>query len=122
MTDTRVRLAASPTHCRRCGEGPLYPYQGGGPKELRHAGRGLCKRCHGVLWRRYEAGHDVEGDSLIDYERIQRSNANVIESWQELSAEGYTKQQAADRMDMTYAALDQALVRHRRRQRKAAAE
>lgn len=105
----------TPTTCRGCGNGPLAP---GNQRDapLRHLGRGLCQKCHRRLYRRAARG---TSDELLDYERVSRSALDVIEDWESLAAQGYTRKQAATRIGMTPAALNQAIARHRRRQREA---
>lgn len=105
----------TPENCRKCGSGPMAPSKNL-DAPLRHIGRGLCHVCYRHLHDRARRG---AGDELLDFERVSRPAADVVEDFQMLSGQGYTRRQAAERMGISLAALDQALVRHRRRQRAA---
>lgn len=68
--------------------------------------RGLCKRCY--------QRHRKRG-THIDFERVNRSRAEVIEEWLRLRSDGYSRVFAAYRMGMTPGALDTAIARAKRR-------
>jgi hypothetical protein len=76
----------------------------------RHAGRGLCTAC----WDR----HWVLG-TLHLFPRATRPAADVVEDYGILRRRhpGASLAELARHMDMTPAALDRALVRHRARRR-----
>ena len=75
-----------------------YPVDG----LIRHQSRGLCTRC-------YTAFRKV--GELDKYPPLTRSNAEVMEEWEWLRDAGYSREQAALRMGMTFAALDRAIYR-----------
>lgn len=70
-----------------------------------HLGRGLCRPC----WSRAK-----NTDTLYDHPRATRSRADLLADWRMLRGQGHTKRQIAERLGMTFRALDQALVRARR--------
>lgn len=74
------------------------------PGACRHEGRGLCARCY------RKAQQD---GSLVDRPRLLRHRDEVLEDWPRLRAEGYTKRQAAERLGMSFSALDRMLSRAR---------
>lgn len=69
-----------------------------------HASRGLCHPCY----------HRLAPDERLDYPRLNRSREDLVEDWELLRSEGYTKRQAAERLGMTFAAFDRAWHRARR--------
>jgi hypothetical protein len=80
--------------------------------EARRAGfheydaRGLCQGCY--------ARHRHSGE-LIDWERTTRDADTLLTDWEMLRDDGYTVRQAAERLQVTFAALDKALCRAKRR-------
>lgn len=87
------------TECRNCGR-DLKPGKG----EEGTAGRGLCPPCHTSLAR--------SGD-LVDVERITRPREDLLADYEILRSEGYTWQQCAERLGMTYEAFERAMLRAR---------
>jgi len=69
-----------------------------------HVGRGLCDPCY--RWCR-AAGE------LIDYEPVRYSRDELMAEWELLRLEGYSKRQAAARLDVTFEAFDRAFHRAR---------
>jgi hypothetical protein len=51
----------------------------------------------------------------IDYPTQRWGADDMLDTWDELRREGYTVRQAAERMGVTFAALDKALCRGKRR-------
>lgn len=87
--------------CTRCAQ-PTYPR----PAGLRFIeGRGLCDLCYPRAHR-----HGV----LVDYERTKRTRDEVMDYWELLRSEGYSKRQAAARIGMSLEAFDRAFHRARR--------
>lgn len=76
-----------------------------GPGQVMHAGRGLCEGCYERKWR---------SGRLADFPAQLRPRAEVMEEWELLRSEGYTKRQAAERLGMTFAAFDRAFHRARK--------
>jgi hypothetical protein len=70
-----------------------------------HHGHGLCRPC----WR-YCRSRDL----LVDYERLSRSRADLLEDYGMLREQGHTKPQIAERLGMKLPSLDTALLRARR--------
>lgn len=71
----------------------------------RHAGRGLCTRCY--------HRHKTAG-TLEDFRPHSRRREDLYEDWTELRAQGLDKRRAAERLGVSFAALDQAISRTRR--------
>lgn len=90
---TAVRTRAAVTSCV-CGCG--RPAHG--------EARGLARYC-------YRSLHEIGGH--LDYPRLTRALADIVEDWPAVSSLGLAG--AAERLGMTTAALDQALVRAVRR-------
>lgn len=68
------------------------------------ANRGLCSRCR----------RDLNGtDELYDYPARCRSRDEVLDEWDRLRLDGVGRAQAAQRMGMTFGALDRAIHRGR---------
>ena len=82
---------------------PSWPPDG---RTVGHRGRGLCRGCHA---RRRRDG------TLADAPRATMSADEVLEEWVMLRGEGHTVAQAAERLGMTYGALEKALDRARKR-------
>jgi hypothetical protein len=57
----------------------------------------------------------MDPDVRIDYELSFMRADDMLDTWDELRREGYTVRQAAERMGVTFAALDKALCRGKRR-------
>jgi hypothetical protein len=68
--------------------------------------RGLCEPCY--------QRHRYRG-TLDNFERPSRTADEVLDEWVLLRGDGHTIRQAAARLGMTHKALDQALVRAKRR-------
>lgn len=84
-----------------------------------HICREVCIHCH---WRRPTAGRGLcracyaDPTITINYpDRRGIPSADLLDDWDMLRRDGYTLRQAAERLGITYAALDQALVRAKRR-------
>lgn len=88
-----------------CSQCPRARRSGG-----RSGGRGLCVRCYS---REHKAGR------LHQYPLKNRAAADVAEDVEFLRGQGFTRRQMAERLGMTLAAMDRALLRHRARQRAA---
>jgi CRP-like cAMP-binding protein len=63
--------------------------------------RGLCRRCYQLAWLR---------GTLPDVRRVRR-RPEFVADYELLRSEGYTRQQIADRMGMTYHGVTQAYLR-----------
>ena len=98
-----------PKPCLGC-QREMFPWRKRYPRDgvLRHDARGLCTQC-------YRAKHKAGG--LDEFPPVTRGNAEVIEEWEWLRDAGYTREQAAMRMGMTFAALDRAIYRARAAER-----
>lgn len=71
--------------------------------------RGLCGRCYNL----------VRGtDEMFDYPRETVPSDMVWDEWCLLRSQGFTKREVAQKLGMTYAALDRALCRIRTRMRR----
>lgn len=93
--------------CVRCGSGPLQPKKRAGvPITLRHWGKGRCGKC----WR-----HTQDEKKTAPPARTARKAVHVLEDWEYLRSWGYTKPLAAERLGMTVAAFDRALLRAKER-------
>ena len=92
--------ATWPRNCRRC-DHLIYPYSWMYAYEWSNLGRGLCGSCY----------HSLTPDQRLDYPRLSRSSGELVEEWEMLRSEGYTKRQAADRLGMTYEAFERAYHR-----------
>lgn len=66
--------------------------------------RGLCSGCYSTI---QQAG------KLADYERITRSNRELLTEWAMLKQQGYSIAQAADRLGVTRDAIEAAMKRRR---------
>lgn len=97
------RLLPGAEPCPRCGR-VTYPWKAGMATSWSRVGRGLCGYCHSQL----------TPDQRMDYPRRNQSQDDVMAEWELLRSEGYTKQQAADRLGMTFAAFDRQFHRARR--------
>lgn len=91
--------------CRDC-DRTLVP-RGRGPvtdrkTHARHMGRGLCQPC----WRRRK-----NAGTLLDVERLSRPFAETAAEWQVLQSQGYTRRQAAQKLEMTINTFERALAR-----------
>lgn len=84
--------------CLKCG-------REGGFKRI----RGICNSCYSLL---------VGTDALLDYPRSTMPIDLVWEEWSLLKAQGLTNQEVADKLGMTYAALDRSLCRYRAKLKK----
>ena len=100
-----------PKPCRKCTEN-MYAPKGHDVGQLTHDARGLCTRCYRFL-------HKTGG--LDDFPPLTRTNAEVMEDWEFLRDTGYTRQRAAQRMGMTFEALDRAIYRADEYQRRSVA-
>lgn len=68
--------------------------------------RGLCQKCYDAARR---------SDTLIDYPRVFKKADDVLDDFVELSDQGFTREQIADRLEMKLNTLDQVISRARRR-------
>lgn len=98
-------MTAGPRPCRRCGVLAKPPKTPGPYPTIR--GRGLCGPCWGPLYR---------SGGLADYPPLIRRREDVLEDWRIYRTRypEYTKAEVAQRIGMTYDALDQVLCRARR--------
>lgn len=94
-----------PVYCVLSGCGPMVAQHELG-EGVPYGARGCCRRCYNNA--RAQGIH-------LDLPRLNRANADVIEDWEELRAQRCTRVTAAERMGMTFAALDRAIYRHRKR-------
>lgn len=109
-------VTAKPTpDCRRCKRPTLSAKI---PRRQRpkgvpvHKSRGLCTTCHGWLTL-------YSPDELLDYERLNRSSADVLEDYEVMrKAYGGNLRQIAERMKIDPRTLYQAMYRTRRREQK----
>ncbi|WAL67091.1 hypothetical protein ORV05_04705 [Amycolatopsis cynarae] len=108
MSRSTVVSAACPKKCRRCKKGPLVGQGAEGGRK--HVGRGLCSYCWELV-----AGTD----KLFDYPRLTRFSEETYFDWQALLARdpALKKREGAALLGISYAALDRALTRYRRRLR-----
>jgi hypothetical protein len=77
----------------------------------RSAGRARTTQARGLCWFCYRAA--TKNGELFDYPRSTRSRDEVLDEWEMLRGEGYTRRQAAERIGMTFEAFDRALYRAR---------
>ena len=75
-------------------------------REGRHQGRGLCNPCYKTLHR---------DGGLEDYPRTFHAADEVLDDWVLLRDQGYRWKDAAPRIGVSEAALDQTLCRAVRR-------
>ncbi|PXY33587.1 hypothetical protein BAY59_10930 [Prauserella coralliicola] len=78
------------------------------PTRDRKYGRGLCGGCYN---REYKAGR------ITEHPRSTRPAADVVEDWEFLRGQGYTKREAAERIGMRLTAFNRAILRHAARER-----
>lgn len=72
------------------------------------------------FWEDYEDRIDDPGFDPATAERAVPRAVQLAEDWAWLAEQGYTRRQAADRLGVTHAALEQAISRHARQYRTAA--
>lgn len=102
MTATIVDPRATMT-CARCAD-PMTP-EGVRVDGIRvHGCRRLCERC---------VTRSEKDDTLLDYPRITRTNAEVVADYELLRTARMGRREAAAQMGMTFDALDRALLRAR---------
>jgi hypothetical protein len=102
----------SPQQCVDCGQRmvPLTRLQGSRRRDpadrhlVRHSGRGLCERC-------YHA-HDRAG-TLLNFPKASRTRDEVLADVEALRVCGLSKAQIAERLNMSFKALDRAITRAR---------
>jgi hypothetical protein len=82
----------------------MAPRSAGLSRHATHEGRGLCTPC-------YERAN-YRG-RLADHPRRTWSRDDVMTEWDLLRRDGHTRAQAAERLGMTWAALDRAIWRAR---------
>lgn len=75
-----------------------------------HHGRGLCGKCYEIA--------RLAG-TLDAYPRLHRPYPHTWEDYDELAAQGYSREHAARRLGMTKAALEKALERRPQQTREA---
>lgn len=75
-------------------------------EDRRHEGRGLCGRC----W--YQAR---KAGTLDDFPCHRQPAAELVEDYEFLRRQGYTRALAAERMGVTKKRLEKAIERHTRR-------
>ena len=68
-------------------------------------GRGLCDSCY---------IHEIRYGNLTNYTRHTIPLADLLEDWELLSRNGYTRAQAAERLGIKKARLEKAIERGRR--------
>ena len=103
-----------PRPCLAC-RATLHGFRPGGSRTYRHFGRGLCKACHDRHSRlgtldRFPPTNWPADDLARDAEILRQRDPAL------------TWPQVADRLGVSFAALDQARVRVRRRQRTGAGQ
>jgi transposase-like protein len=70
----------------------------------RHSGRGLCNPCV----------RQLTPDQLLDFERITHTRDEILDDYDLLRRQGYSRRKIAERIGVSLAALEQCIWRARR--------
>lgn len=105
MTARRKTRRCLGPACDRVLVPAAMPAQRRPPGTFPRSGRNLCHRCY---------VRAATNDTLADYPRINRPADEVLDDWVPLRLRGCTIGQAAEKMGMTYGALERVLILARR--------
>lgn len=89
-----------PPECVDCGR-EMRSFAAPPDGRVRHIGRGLCSSCY----KRH-----LRNGTHLDFGRTSYAYADIVEDWEELRREGYSRADACERMGIYPRALERALT------------